>query len=296
MLIVLGDRFEIFACCSAAAMTQIPIVHLYGGDTTECLIDEFIRHSITKMSYLHFVSNELSRRRVIQMGEEPSRVYNVGALGIENILNLHYMDKTSIYDDLRLNPTLPYSLVTFHPTTLERGTAKTQTIELLNALLRFDDMQYVITRANADDSGRTINAIFEKYAKEHDRLFLFDSLGMVRYLSAMKYAEMVIGNSSSGLYETPSFHIPTINIGDRQKGRLQAKSILDAKPVASDIVDKISYAMTTGFRQIALKAINPYGDGHTSEKIMSVIKKYLADDAIDIRKTFYTIPFEDENI
>lgn len=288
LLIVLGDRFEIFACATAAALAQIPIAHLYGGDTTEGATDEFLRHSITKMSYLHFTSTYVSKSRVEQLGESPDRVFNVGALSIENILRMPLLDKTAFEKsiDFHLND---FALVTFHPVTLENGSAEEQFSQLLCALDQFKGMQFIFTKANSDANGRVINAMIDRYVADRANCVAFTSLGLLRYLSAMKYAKMVIGNSSSGLYETPSFHIPTVNIGDRQKGRLQPESVVNCEPQKDEIVAAIHKAFIPEFLQVCTYASNPYGDGHASEKMIAIIKDFLLNDKIEIKKKFYDI-------
>ena len=227
MLIVLGDRYETLAIATVAMNKRIPIAHLHGGETTEGAIDESIRHAITKMSYLHFTSTEEYRNRVIQLGEDPERVFSVGAIGIENILNEKLMSKLELEKSINFVLDKPYAIVTFHPVTLEENNSKEQVKELLDSLDTFNDMKFIFTKANADSGGRVINEMIDNYVNSHENAVAFNSLGLTRYLSALKYCTMVIGNSSSGLLEVPSFGIPTINIGDRQKGRLQADSIIN---------------------------------------------------------------------
>ena len=287
-LMVLGDRYETLAVCLAAMNERIPIIHLYGGDTTEGAVDEAIRHAITKLSYLHLVSNEESKNRVIQLGEAPERVFNVGAIAVENALKMPLMTKEELSSSLGINLEKKYAVVTFHPVTLENSSAKEQCIELLNAISIHDEMNYIITKANADTNGRIINKMLEEYTKSHDNATLFDSLGVKRYLSALKYASMVIGNSSSGLGEAPSFHIPTVNIGDRQRGRLKSTSVIDCAPNFSDINNAIKLAQSNSFKEICNSTVNPYGDGNTSSKIVDIINDF-ANSKIDIKKTFYNI-------
>lgn len=287
-LLVLGDRYETLAVCCAAMNARIPIIHLYGGETTEGAVDEAVRHAITKMSYLHLTSTEAYRKRVIQLGENPDRIYTVGALGVENALKQPLMSKEELEAGLDWKLDLPYAVVTFHPVTLEESSAKEQCAELLKALDAHSDMQYVITRANADSDGRTINRVLEDYASGHTNARLFDSLGVKRYLSALKYANMVIGNSSSGLIEAPSFKIPTINIGDRQRGRIRAASVIDCEPTCKDICRAIEYAESGDFREICQKTLNPYGDGNATSKIINAVKKMM-DGEIEIKKSFFDI-------
>lgn len=292
MLILLGDRYEIFACACAAAMAGIPIAHLYGGDTTEGAMDEFLRHSITKMSYLHFPSNLLSRRRVIQLGENPDRVFNFGALSVENILNMPLLCKAELEKKLAFSLERDYALVTFHPTTMEDETAKEQVEALLSALEQFESMKFIFTKANSDVGGRMINRLIEDYVKTRENCIAVASLGIVNYLSAMKYAKAVIGNSSSGLYEAPSFHIPTIDIGDRQKGRVKADSVIHCEPDARAIVGAMHKAFSKQWQAVAENTVSPFGDGDTSRKIVATIKEFLFEKKIDLKKKFYGIDFE----
>lgn len=287
-LMVLGDRYETLAVCLSAMNERIPIIHLYGGDTTEGAVDEAIRHAITKLSYLHLVSNEESRNRVIQLGESPDRVFNVGAISVENALKMPLMAKEELSSSLEMNLEKEYAVVTFHPVTLENSNAKEQCIELLKAISMHDELNYIITKANADTDGRIINKLFEEYTKSHDNAMLFDSLGVKRYLSTLKYASMVIGNSSSGLSEAPSFHIPTVNIGDRQRGRLKSSSVIDCMPNSSDISKAIIMAKSNSFKEICNSTVNPYGDGNTSSKIVDIINDF-ANSNIDIKKAFYNM-------
>lgn len=291
-LVVLGDRYETLAVCCAAMNARIPIFHLHGGEATEGLIDEAVRHSITKMSYLHFTSTEDYRHRVIQMGESPDRVFNTGAMGVENALNIKIMNLAELEKSLGYKLEKKYVVGTFHPVTLEKCTAEKQTTELLTALDKNSNIQYLFTKANADTDGRKINGLLDDYAKSHDNFILVDSLGVQRYLSALKYASFVIGNSSSGLIEVPSFHIPTINIGDRQKGRIAGDTVIQCRPEAEAIDKAIKLALSDHFRNNASKAVNPYGNGATSDQIVTIVKDFLLNDKIDIKKKFYDIKFD----
>lgn len=287
MLIVLGDRYETLAVCCTAMNQRIPIAHLHGGETTEGAIDESIRHAITKLSYLHFTSTEEYRCRVIQLGESPNRVFNVGAIGIENIFKEKLMSKADLETSIDFQLDKQYAMVTFHPVTLENCNSAEQFGALLDACKNHKNMKFIFTKANADADGRVINRLIDKFASENDNVVAFSSLGMVRYLSAVKYSSMVIGNSSSGLLEAPSFGIPTINIGDRQKGRLQADSVINCQPVKEEIDKAIEIALTEEFKSKAKNTINPYGDGNTSQKIIDAIKDYLLNDKINLKKKFY---------
>jgi len=289
IVVVLGDRFEIFAAATAAAVACIPIAHLHGGETTEGAIDEFFRHSISKMSYLHFTSTEQYRQRVINMGEAPSRVFNVGATGVENISSMSLMAKDELARSIDYDLTSPYALVTFHPITLEKDTATKQIEVLLSALDETSGLNYIFTKANADANGRAINYKIDAYCDKKENAIAFTSMGVLRYLSAMKYCEMVIGNSSSGIIETPSFKKPTINIGDRQKGRICAKSVISCEPEKHSIINAINKARSQQFLNEIADQVNPYGDGKTSEKIVAVIKDFLDNNKINLKKSFYDV-------
>lgn len=291
-IMVLGDRYETLAVCCAAMNARIPIFHLHGGETTEGAIDEAIRHSLTKMSYLHFTSTEAYRKRVIQMGEFPDRVFNVGAMGVENALNTQCMSVPELEESIRFALGEKYVVGTFHPVTLEMATALKQVKELLAALDEHREIRYLFTKANSDTDGRSINRLLEEYAKRNDNFCIVDSLGMRRYLSALKNSLFVIGNSSSGLVEAPSFQIPTIDIGDRQRGRISGETVIHCKPERHAIGDAIHKAMDDSFRMTIKKLENPYGDGHTSEKILEIVKGFFVNDRIDIKKKFYDINFE----
>lgn len=291
-VVVLGDRYETLAVCCAAMNARIPIFHLYGGEATEGLIDEAIRHSITKMSYLHFTSTDAYRKRVIQMGEDPSRVFNVGAMGVENALRVPVMTVDELEQSLGFRLGKNYVVGTFHPVTLENSTAESQTKELLAAIDQHPYLTYLFTKANADTDGRVINRLLEEHSHKHDNLHLVDSLGMKRYLSAIRNAQFVIGNSSSGLVEVPSFHVPTINIGDRQKGRIAGETVIACNPDRESISISIDKALDWLFRENIKNVRNPYGDGHTSEKIMAVMKDFFKKNRINIKKRFYDLNFE----
>lgn len=289
MLVVLGDRFETLAVCMAALIERIPIAHIHGGETTEGAIDEAIRHAITKFSYLHFPSTEEYKKRIIQLGEAPERVFNVGALGVENILKEDLTSKASLEQSLEYSLGAIYAVVTYHPVTLEESTAEMQLKELLDALNEFPQIKYIFTKANADSQGRIINQMLEQYVLNSDKGILVDSLGTQRYLSALKNCAMVIGNSSSGIIEAPLFQIPTINIGDRQKGRIQANSILNCKPKKTEITSAMEKALqmieNRELPSLALK----YGNGTTSVQIVKEIKKVLTQETINIKKEFYDL-------
>lgn len=288
-LLVLGDRYETLAVCCAAMNEKIPIIHLYGGETTEGAVDEAIRHAITKMSALHFTSTEAYRRRVIQLGEQPERVFCVGAMGVENACSVPLLSKEELEQELDFSLDKPYAVVTFHPVTLEKNSARSQTEELLKALRACKDMKFIITKANADSDGRIINELCEKYAEKCENAAVFDSLGMKRYLSALKYSCMVIGNSSSGLVEAPSFSVATINIGDRQKGRLQGETIINCEPEAGAILAAIQKGKSEDFRKKISIAKNPYGDGNTSDKIVEHVVRVFREGCMQVGKKFFDL-------
>ena len=292
-LMVLGDRYELLGICIAAVNERIPIFHLYGGETTEGAVDEMVRHAITKFSYLHFTSTEAYRKRVIQLGEDPSRVFYVGSTGIDNIMNTDFMSKEEIEESLGISLGAKYAVATFHPVTLEMQTAEWQIHELLEAVKATPDIFFLFTRANSDSDGRLINSILEKESENIANMHLVDSLGMRRYLSAIRGAEFVIGNSSSGLSEVPAFRIPTVNIGDRQKGRLIAKSVICCEPEKNAIVDSINKALDGEFKKSIADMMPIHGDGHSTEKIVELVYKFLFCEEINIKKKFYDIEFED---
>lgn len=289
IVVILGDRYEAFATATAAMIHRIPIAHIHGGELTEGLIDESMRHAITKMSMLHFTSTEIYRNRVIQLGEQPERVFCVGALGVENIKTQKLMSKKELEKNMCYELNKPYIIVTFHPVTLEQNTAQEQFENLLRALDHVKEYQIIFTKANSDTDGRIINQKIDEYVNNNkNRAVAFTSLGMIRYLSALQYCEMVVGNSSSGIVEVPSFHIPTVNIGDRQMGRVKGKSIIDCGNIASEIENAIysAHAMYKGNELQYDK--NPYEGTNTSETIMNIIKDYLKVER-GTKKHFYDI-------
>lgn len=295
LLIVLGDRFETFAVCAAAANSRVPIAHLHGGETTEGLLDECFRHAITKMSYLHFTSTEPYRKRVIQMGEDPGRVFNVGAMGVENALQVQHVprDELESYLEFPLYRK-PYVVVTFHPVTLELESVDEQIENLLAAISEREDLNFLITKSNADLGGQHINRILDAFAGTHKNCCVVSSLGMRRYMSVLADAACVLGNSSSGIVEVPSFGIPTINIGNRQRGRIQAGSVINCLPVKEEILRALELAQSKKFRAKAANVVNPYGDGKASERICEIIKNTLSAGKIDLRKAFYDIRWRDK--
>jgi len=290
MVVVLGDRFETFCMAAAAQVCRVPLVHIHGGETTEGAIDEAFRHSITKMSHLHFASCEAYRRRIIQLGESPDRVFNIGALSVENIRRMALMARSELAEAIGFNLERPYFLVTFHPVTLEKDTSEGQFQPLLDALDACPEFNVIFTKANADTDGLVINRMIDDYAgNQPERCLAVTSLGVRRYLSAMKYTTAVIGNSSSGIIEAPSFKVPTVNIGDRQKGRIQAASILNCSPDANAIRQTIGRAVSPDFQESLSSISNPYDRPGTCSTIVGLLKN------VDIfgitKKTFHDVKF-----
>lgn len=291
MMILLGDRYELLSAAIVAMNFKIPIAHLHGGETTEGAIDECIRHAISKMSYLHFTSCEAYRKRVIQLGESPDRVFNVGAIGLENIKKQRRMTLEELENSLGFSLDGSFAVVTFHPVTLEANTAEEEFLQLLESLDCFPDLKIIFTKANADSGGLLINHMIDRYVERHtERCVAVFSLGMIRYLTALQYAAVVIGNSSSGIIETPSFRVPTVNIGDRQKGRIQAKNILNCVPEKEAVCSAIEKALSMEFAEYIKDTENPYGDGEVSDKILRHIKSALKNE-ICLKKSFYNIDF-----
>lgn len=288
LILVLGDRFEIFAACSAAMVSRIPIAHCHGGEATEGLIDEAIRHSITKMAQIHFTSTEEFKKRVIQLGEQPKNVYNVGALGIENINKLKLLNMNEFEDSINFKLKEINFLVTFHPVTLDSSSAEEQFNELLQALDKCENCSIIFTKPNADTDGRIIIQMIDEYVnKNSSKAIAFTSLGQLRYLSAIQYMDAIIGNSSSGLIEVPSFKIPTINIGDRQQGRVKAISVIDCEANEFDIKRGIQKALSQEFKERLKFAQNPYGKKNSSIEIMEVLKNTKLSGLI--KKQFYNL-------
>jgi len=290
MVVVLGDRFETFCMAAAAQVCRVPLAHIHGGETTEGAIDEAFRHSITKMSHLHFASCEAYRQRIIQLGEAPDRVFNVGALGVENLQRMSLMERSDLAESIGFNLEKPYFLVTFHPVTLEKDASEGQFESLLNALDAFPGFNVIFTKANADTDGRVINRMIDEYAeKRPERCLAVASLGALRYLSAMKYATAVIGNSSSGIVEAPSFKISTVNVGDRQKGRIQAASTLNCSPDANAIRQTIGHALSPAFQEGLSGISNPYDRPGTCLTIVGLLEK--TDISGITKKTFHDVRF-----
>jgi UDP-N-acetylglucosamine 2-epimerase (non-hydrolysing)/GDP/UDP-N,N'-diacetylbacillosamine 2-epimerase (hydrolysing) len=288
MVVVLGDRYEIFAAASAAMISQIPIAHIHGGELTQGAYDDYMRHAISKMSYLHFTSTEVYRQRVIQLGESPSRVYHVGALGVENIKQIRLLSQKALEAELQFSLGDCSALVTFHPVTLESHADSTQFENLLEALETIKNLKIIFTQSNSDTGGRIINQMIQSYVLNHPgKAAVFTSLGSLKYLSLMKYGTVVIGNSSSGIIEAPALKTPSVNIGDRQKGRIKADSVIDSGTSVKEIAEAIQKA----FSYKAYQAVNPYEKEKTSEQILAVIKQVL-DTGINLKKSFYDLEEE----
>lgn len=293
LLIVLGDRYEILAVATTAMNARIPIAHLYGGDITEGAVDDVVRHAITKMSYFHFTATREHRRRVIQMGESPERVFWVGAMSVENACNVKKLSMHDLQEQIAFywNRDLEkMAVVTFHPVTLEDDTAREQFQNILNALDYFEDLKVIFTKANADAGGRVINHMIDDYINEHpQKSKAYTSLGQLRYLSAVSLADVVIGNSSSGLSEVPTFHVPTVNIGDRQRGRVCGKTVISCGVAEKEITDAIQKALSQTFRNEICNEKNPYEKKGTSDAIVKILTENLNKKNIDLKKHFYDL-------
>ncbi len=285
-IMLLGDRYETLAIAIAAGNTRTPIIHLCGGDTTEGAMDEWIRHSITKISYLHFVTNEQSRRRVIQLGENPDRVFNYGSTSIDNIMTVADMGRKEALEAVGLDD-CKYALCTYHPVTLDDDKVDEQIEEFLASIKAFPDIQFIVMKSNADQGGARINSILENAKGDIKNIQVFSSLGIRLYLSLMKFAEFVIGNSSSGIIEAPAVRVPTVNIGDRQRGRLQSESIINCSKDKQSIIDAINKAMSLEHKEICERVVSLYGYGHAAEKIANKIIEVVIDGRIDLKKKFY---------
>jgi len=285
-IVLLGDRYEMLMVAIAAGNTHTPVVHLCGGDTTEGAMDEWIRHAITKISYLHFVTNTDSQRRVIQLGENPARVFNVGSTSIDNIFKLANMSKKEALKSVGLND-CNYALCTYHPVTMESDTLDGQIEAFLAAIQAFPELQFIVTKSNSDQGGAKINDMLD--AADLPNMHVFASLGVRRYLSLMKYAKFVLGNSSSGIIETPAMHIPTVNIGDRQRGRLQSASIINCGASKDEIVRAIQVALSKEHIIICQQVTSPYGDGQAAVRIAKKTVEII-NSSIDLKKKFYDLP------
>ena len=289
LLLVLGDRFEIFAAASAALIARIPIAHIHGGEATEGSVDESIRHSITKMSHLHFVAADAYRWRVIQLGEEPDRVFQVGGLGVDNIMRLELLSRHELEASLKFHFLPRNLLITFHPVTLEKNTSAHQIDQLLTVLGELQDTGLIFTMPNADTDGRILFEKIQSFCDEKNNAKVYTSLGQLRYLSCVRYVDAVVGNSSSGLTEVPSFKKATINIGDRQRGRLKATSVIDCEPNILSISQAINHSYCSNFLDHLEITENPYGSGGACSHIVKTLEN-ISLDAKSFKKTFYDLP------
>ena len=287
LILVLGDRFEIFAAVIAAYIAKLPVAHIHGGETTEGALDEAFRHSITKMSHVHFTSTEQYKKRVIQLGEDPNRVFNVGAPGVESIRKLQLLSKAEVEKLIGINLRERNLLVTLHPETLNVSITPTQQLEnLLTALSELEDTTIIFTKANADTGGIAINKTIDDYVKQNkSNTVAHSSLGQLKYLSLLKYVDGVVGNSSSGIIEAPSFKIGTLNIGDRQQGRIRSKSIIDCNNTIDGIRSGLSKLYQTNFQESIQSCDNPYDGGDTSKNIINIIKECSLKNIL--KKQFY---------
>ena len=287
LIVVLGDRFEIFSAVSSAMIAKIPVAHLHGGEVTEGAFDESIRHSITKMSHLHFAATNKYRNRIIQLGEQPNRVFNVGGLGVDSINKLKLLSKSDFENAIDFKLGKKNILVTFHPVTLENFTSKVQFQELLNSIDELKNTRIIFTKANSDTDSRVINSMIETYTSVNDNSIAFTSMGQLNYLSALQFVDAVVGNSSSGLLEAPSFNIATIDIGDRQKGRIKADSVISCLPTQEGIGSAFDKAYSEGFQNIVNNTKNPYGNGGASKAVVDIIKNFDLNEIL--KKTFYDL-------
>ena len=276
LVILLGDRYELLAASFAALNMSIPIAHINGGETTEGAIDESIRHSITKMSWFHFTANDVYSKRVVQLGEDPNRVFNVGGLGVDLIKKTNLLSKNDLVKNTNIRFSSKNVLVTYHPVTLDKNSSRSDFECLLSALSEMSELYVIFTMPNSDSDSRDIFKMIKNYvSKNNHRSIAFTSMGHLNYLSTLQYVDGVIGNSSSGIAEAPSFKIGTINIGDRQKGRLRSSSIIDCKPNEKSIKNAINKMYSDDFKENLKNAKNPYGEGKASEKIYKILKSEL---------------------
>ena len=292
LLIGLGDRFELFSAVSAALVLRIPVAHIHGGEVTSGAYDDAFRHSITKMSHLHFACTETYKNRIIQLGENPKSVFNVGALGLDNIKGIKLLSKAELEKSLSFKLDKPFFVVTFHPVTLESNSAEKQVSELIEALDKFQNHKIIFTKPNADNDGRIIIKLINEYVSQNKmRVKAFESLGQLKYLSTLKYTEIMIGNSSSGIIEMPYFKKPTINIGDRQKGRIFPKSVIKCEPKSKSIVEAVNRGFDKRFKEDINKEVNIYGDGRAAGRIKKIIMTTNLTRLI--KKDFYDIVKDD---
>ena len=289
IMLVLGDRFELFSAVAAAMVARIPVAHLHGGESSEGAFDEAIRHSITKMSHLHFVAAEEYRKRVIQLGEHPDRVFLVGGLGIDNIKKLDLLDRSELETALEFKLGLKNLLITFHPVTLENESSAMQMTELLAALEKLKDTHLIFTMPNADTDSRILIGMIDQFVVKHPGARSYTSLGQLKYLSCIRHVDGVVGNSSSGLLEVPSFAKGTINIGDRQRGRLKTKSVIDCDPEQKSIAAALRKLYSKEFLLELETVQNPYGEGGASKKIVKILQDYSLESIL--KKPFHNLEY-----
>lgn len=287
LVVVLGDRFEIFAATAAALVSKIPVAHLHGGESTVGAFDEAFRHSITKMSHLHFVATEEYRSRVIQLGENPKNVFLVGGLGIDNFKNLPLLSREELQTQLGIEFGVKSLLITFHPVTLDFESPESQMKELLAALSHLHETTLIFTMPNADTGGNELIKLIEEFVSQNENAKMFTSLGQLKYLSCISYVDGVVGNSSSGITEVPSFKKGTVNVGDRQLGRIQAASVINCEPTEDDIVRAIEKLYSPNFKSGLAEVKNPYGDGGSSARVLKVLKEVPLEGII--KKTFHDL-------
>lgn len=292
IVVLIGDRYEMFGVAVAAYVLNIPIAHICGGSTSGGSLDEGFRHSITKMASLHFTTCETYRKRVIQLGENPSTVFNVGSLALENCLKTELLNEEEIRKTLNLPSDCLYAVVTFHPETSVQGDIQKEMTELLKGLTAFPFIHYVVTMANADSGGEVINELWINAGEKHENIHVFSSLGTKKYLSALKYSGMMIGNSSSGTTEGPAMGVPVINIGDRQKGRLFSEATIHCPIDSSAIINAINVAKSDSFKMKAAKFSSPFGKGDTSLRIVKILKDYCSGQLRNNANVFYDVDFE----
>jgi UDP-hydrolysing UDP-N-acetyl-D-glucosamine 2-epimerase len=286
IIVLLGDRFEILAAAQTALVAKIPVAHIHGGESTEGLIDEAIRHAVTKMAHLHFVASEPYRNRVMQLGEDPNRVFNVGAPGLDNIKKLTLLNKDDFEREINFKLGKLNFLVTYHPVTLQNDRPEVPMAALLAALGSFPDARIIFTKPNADTQGRVLIDMIDQFVHQHKRnTVAFISMGQTRYLSAIQHVDVVIGNSSSGLTEVPLFKKPTVNLGDRQRGRLKAASVIDCAENTAAITAAIEKALSADFQKTLPQVSSLYGYGDASIKIKEILKGIELDGII--MKKFY---------
>ncbi len=289
-IVILGDRYELLGIAAAATIHRVPLTHLHGGKITEGAFDDGIRHSITKLSQIHFVSNEEYKKRIIQLGENPQNVFNVGGLGVDAIKELKLLSKSKLERELNVKFLEKNLLITYHPLTLGKlETSKNELKELIKSLSSLENTLQIFTMPNADPGNKIIFEIIEEYVEKNNNAICFKSLGQLKYLSCLAQVDAVIGNSSSGLSEAPTFKIATINIGDRQKGSLMSESVINCDAVSDEIIKGLNKIYHPSFRKILKNAKNPNGEGGASQKIIEILKNIKYEDIL--RKKFYNIPF-----